>query len=113
MLQVWADDYWSETNRNPYAQWPRLSTTLINNNNKGSTWWPRDGTYLRLKSVELGYTLPKKWVNKLHMESFRFYLNGLNLLTFSKFKLWDPEMGGNGLGYPIQQVYNIGFNVNF
>jgi TonB-linked SusC/RagA family outer membrane protein len=113
MLQVWADDYWSETNRNSYAQWPRLSTTIVNNNKPGSTWWLRDGTYMRLKSVELGYTLPKRMANKLGMDSFRIYLNGLNLLTFSKFKLWDPEMGGNGLGYPIQKVYNIGFNINF
>ncbi len=43
----------------------------------------------------------------------RFYLSGTNLLTFSSFKLWDIEMGGNGLGYPIQRVFNIGANINF
>lgn len=113
MLKVWADDYWSESNRNCYAQWPRLSSERVENNMQTSTWFLHDGSYLRLKSVELGYTVPASFTKKIGMQSFRLYLSGLNLLTISKFKMWDPEMGGNGLGYPIQQVYNIGLNVNF
>lgn len=72
-----------------------------------------DGSYLRLKSVELGYSVPTAFTKKAGLQSFRLYFSALNLFTISKFKMWDPEMAGNGLGYPIQQVYNIGINVNF
>lgn len=113
LLRAWADDHWSETNRNSYAQWPRLSPTLVSNNSQNSTWWLRDGSYLRLKSVEVGYTLPERWTRKIGIKSMRIYMNGLNLLTWSSFKLWDVEMGGNGLNYPIQKIYNLGLNVNF
>lgn len=113
MLQAWADSYWSETNRNSYALWPRLSDYIVENNNQPSTWFLRDGTYLRLKSAELGYTLPTQLTRKMGLSNFRLYLSGLNLFTISKFKMWDTEMGGNGLGYPIQRVFNIGVNVNF
>ncbi|MGM9747849.1 MAG: TonB-dependent receptor domain-containing protein, partial [Candidatus Cryptobacteroides sp.] len=113
MLKAWADDYWSESNRNCYAQWPRLSDELVTNNQQLSTWYLRDGSYLRLKSLEIGYTLPYRWTKNIKMEAFRIYLSGLNLFTISKFKLWDPEMGSNGLGYPIQRVFNLGLNVNF
>jgi TonB-linked SusC/RagA family outer membrane protein len=113
MLQAWADSYWSENNRDIYALWPRLSAEVIANNTQNSTWWLRDGAYIRLKSVEIGYTLPTKLTEKIGVKNLRIYFSGLNLLTFSKFKTWDVEMGGNGLGYPIQQVYNIGLNVGF
>lgn len=113
MMQAWADDYWSESNRNSYAQWPRLAPETVDNNIQRSTWWMRDGAYLRLKSVEIGYTLPKSWTKKAHIEGVRIYFSGLNLLTFSNFKIWDTEMGSNGLNYPIQKVYNVGLNVNF
>ena len=113
MLQAWADSHWSEENRNSYALWPRLSDEIIDNNNQVSTWWLRDGTYLRLKTAELGYTLPQKLTQKLGIENLRFYISGINLLTFSAFDMWDIEMGGNGLGYPIQRTFNIGLNVNF
>lgn len=113
LFEAFANDHWSEDNRNSYALWPRLSTEVIANNNQPSTWWMRDGSFLRLKSVELGYTLPIEFTRKLHMSSIRFYANGTNLLTFSKFKLWDPEMGGYGIGYPIQRVVNLGIQVNF
>jgi hypothetical protein len=63
--------------------------------------------------VEAGYTLPKKWSNPIHMNSMRIYFSGLNLLTFSKFKLWDPELAGNGFAYPIQKVYNLGLKFEF
>lgn len=113
LLQVIANDHWAENNRNIYAFWPRLSNASVKNNTQDSTWWMQDGTFMRLKSLEVGYTLPKELTRKCHLGNVRIYLSGTNLLTFSKFKLWDPEMGGNGLGYPIQRVYNIGLNVNF
>lgn len=113
ILQAYADDHWSEENQNLYALWPRLSTYEIPNNQQRSTWWLRDGSFVRLKSVEGGYTLPKKWSRPIHMSSMRIYFSGLNLLTFSKFKLWDPELAGNGFAYPIQKVYNVGLKFDF
>lgn len=114
LLSVWANDHWSEDNRNLYAAWPRFSNQIVENNRQTSTWFIRNGAFLRLKSVELGYTLPKdSFIKKAGISSMRFYLSGTNLLTISKFKLWDVEMGGNGLGYPIQKVFNLGVNVNF
>lgn len=113
LLAVIANDHWSEDNRNPYAFWPRLSPSITHNNTQSSTWWLHDASFLRLKTVELGYSLPKKLIRGLKMESVRLYFTGNNLLTFSPFKLWDPEMGNNGLGYPIQKTYNIGVNINF
>lgn len=112
-LDIIANDHWSEDNRNIYAFWPRLAPNIVHNNTQTSTWWMHDGSFIRLKTIELGYTFPKKTFKKLGVESLRLYLTGNNLLTFSKFKLWDSEMGNNGLGYPIQRVYNIGININF
>jgi TonB-linked SusC/RagA family outer membrane protein len=120
LLKAYADDHWSEDNRNAYALWPRLSPTVIennspvlNNNRVPTTWFMRDGSFLRLKSVELGYTLPEKLFSKAKMSNFRVYVSGTNLLTFSKFKLWDPEMAGSGLDYPVQRVFNVGLQLSF
>lgn len=113
VLQVIADNYWSESNRNPYAFWPRLSSQTISNNNQTSTWFMQDATFLRLKSVEVGYTLPRDLLKKIKVQNFRVYVSGTNLLCWSKFKLWDPEMAGNGFGYPIQRVFNVGINLGF
>ena len=113
LLKVWADSYWSESNADIYARWPRLSTEYMANNNQRSTWFMQDGSFIRLKSLEIGLTLPKSISSRLKMSKCRFYASGTNLLTFSKFKLWDPEMGGNGLGYPVQRVFNVGVLVEF
>ncbi|MDP4225618.1 MAG: TonB-dependent receptor [Bacteroidota bacterium] len=113
VLKAYADSYWSEDHRDIYALWPRLSPTVNSNNTQTSTWFMRDGSFLRLKQVELGFTVPRKIQNRIHTSDLRFYVNGTNLLNFSKFKLWDVEMGGNGLGYPIQKVINFGINLNF
>ncbi|MDR0697744.1 MAG: TonB-dependent receptor [Tannerella sp.] len=113
LLDVYANDHWSESNRSIYALWPRLSDSYVDNNRQSSTWWMRDGSFLRLKSVEIGYSLPQKIAERIYMRGLRVYVSGTNLLTFSKFKLWDPEMGGNGLGYPIQQVFNFGVQLSF
>ena len=111
-LNIISDNHWSENNPDPYAFWPRLSTEEVNNNNQDSTWWLRDGDFLRLKSIELGYTLPEQWLKIKNLRT-RFYASGLNLFTISKFNLWDNEMGGNGLGYPPQRVMNLGLQINF
>ncbi|MDA3853384.1 MAG: SusC/RagA family TonB-linked outer membrane protein, partial [Bacteroidales bacterium] len=112
-LSIIADNHWSDYNPDPYAFWPRLSTETIDNNQQTSTWWLRDGRFLRLKSMELGYTLPKSVEEKLRIKDIRFYVSGNNLFYISKFKLWDPEMGGNGLGYPPQRVINMGLTMSF
>lgn len=113
ILKAYADSYWSEENQNVYALWPRLSTTQISNNVATSTWFMRDASFLRLKQMELGYTVPKRFTEKIGMNNFRLYVSGSNLLLLSKFKMWDVEMAGNGLGYPIQRVVNFGLNFTF
>ena len=112
LLKVWADDYWSETDRNVYAKWPRLSENIVNNNVQTSTWFMQDGAFLRLKTLEFGYTLSEEFTSKLKMEKIRFYTSGTNLFVLSNFKLWDPELAGNGLGYPNQKVFNLGLNIS-
>lgn len=113
VLQVIADDYYSTENPDLYAFWPRLSTFNHKNNLQRSSWWLRDGSFLRLKQAEIGYTFPQGMTrNFLRGGSLRIYVSGTNLLLWSKFKLWDVEMGGNGLGYPVQRVFNVGINVN-
>jgi len=118
LLSTIANDHWSEDNRNPYAFWPRLSTNIQANNSQTltsptSTWWLRNGSFLRLKSAEIGYNFTKSQLKSIHLNSARIYINGLNLLTVSSFKLWDPEMGTSGLGYPIQKVFNLGLRIEF
>ena len=112
-LSIIANNHWSENNPDPNAFWPRLSTYEIQNNQKTSTWWLRDGDFLRLKSLEIGYTIPNTWGDIFSAANVRLYLTGLNLFHFSKFDLWDPELAGNGLGYPLQRVVNIGAQVKF
>jgi TonB-linked SusC/RagA family outer membrane protein len=113
LLKAYADSHWSEDSRDVYALWPRLSPQVNQNNAQTSTWFMRDGSFLRLKTVEFGYTLPKSFQKKLATSTFRIYANALNLVNISKFKLWDVEMGGNGLGYPLQRVFNVGLNITF
>ena len=73
----------------------------------------RDGSYLRLKTLEVGYTLPKTVVNKLKFNKIRVFFIGTNILTFSKFKEWDPEMGStNGQQYPLSKTFTLGLTVN-
>jgi len=109
-MPIIARDYWSETNPNPYAFWPRLSTTTINNNLQQSSWWLRDVSFLRLKTVELGYNFPAK---PFKLENCRLYLTCENLFVLSRFKLWDPEMGRKGIGYPPNRRFNVGFKLDF
>lgn len=114
MLNFIAESVWTETDRDIYAKWPRLSpdvgSAAIGNNNNfvNSNYWLRSIGYMRLKSFELGYTIPE-----FRGVKTRVYASGTNLMTFSNFKLWDPEMSGNGLAYPLQRVFNVGLQLNF
>lgn len=113
LLSHIADNYWAEDNRNVYAFWPRLSNTFVDNNMRTSTWYMNDASFIRLKSAEIGYSFPSEILKRVKMENLRIYASGMNLAVFSPFKMWDPEMAGNGLGYPVQRVINLGVNVNF
>ncbi len=73
----------------------------------------QNGAFLRFKSLEIGYSLTRNQLKRLHLQSLRIYTSGTNLFNLSHFKLWDPEMGGNGLGYPIQRVINLGVQISF
>lgn len=117
LYQFIADDYWSESNPNPNAAYPRLVTEAApetHNNHQTSTYWLRDGSFLRLKNLEIGY----------RTKYARIYLSGQNLFTFSSFKHWDPEMGGmtnssystvsaRGLKYPTLRTFSLGVQFNF
>lgn len=112
LLQAYADSYWSEDNRDVYALLPRLSKTENTNNGQLSNWFMRNGSFLRLKSAELGYSIPEKSIERLGMKMLRVYASGTNLLAWSNFNLWDVEMGSQGLGYPVQRVVNLGVQVS-
>lgn len=107
-------DRWTPENPRQDVLFPRLSFGPNTNNYRSSTWWQRDASYLRLKTAELGYTIPKSLVQRARIKTLRLYVSGFNLLTWSKFSYWDPELGnGNGSAYPIQRNFNAGVNLNF
>ncbi len=113
LLKAYAEDHWSEDNQNLYALWPRLSPDVNPNNAQPSTWFMQNGAFLRLKNVELGYTFPAALTKKIYLDKVRLYLNSTNLFAISRFKLWDVEMAGNGLDYPVQRVFNGGIQISF
>ena len=105
-------DYWTPTHQN--AVYPRITTQPTSNNTQGSSWWIRNGSYLRLKTGELGYTLPQDLMHKIKVQSARFYVSGQNILTWSKIKNFDPEISSSsGQYYPQQKVISIGLNLTF
>ena len=111
-------DRWTEDNPDQNAFYPRLSygseTTSSINNFQKSTWWVRNMNFLRLKTLQLSYNLPKPWVNKVHLKNAAVYVMGTNLFTLSRFKLWDPELNtDNGASYPNTTSYSVGINFTF
>jgi TonB-linked SusC/RagA family outer membrane protein len=110
----WATDRWTESDPRQDALFPRLSYGDNQNNYRSSTWWQRKADYLRVKTAEIGYTVPKKLTSKIGVSALRIYVSGLNLYTFSDFTYWDPELGnGNGSAYPLQRNFIAGLNLNF
>lgn len=113
-IQRWqAEKCWTEENPNKWAEYPRLETLNMNNTNlQTSDYWVRDASYLRLKNVQIGYTLPKELVSKVGLQNIHIYVSGQNLLNINKFyKGWDPE---NEIGtgdapsyYPINKIYSL------
>ena len=109
-------NYWTPERTN--AKYPRL--TYLNestNNTQVSDFWTRDASYISLQNVELGWTLPAKWTARMRMSAFRVYLQGQNLLRFSKFDLWDPNLTGSGgatvYSYPTTRVISFGVSASF
>lgn len=112
------NDRWTEDNPNQNAFYPRLSygaeTPSNINNFQPSTWWVRDMSFLRLKTIQISYNLPKRWIERIHLRNAALYAMGNNIFTLSKFKLWDPELNtDNGSAYPNTTSYSIGLNLSF
>lgn len=103
VMKFISDDYWTEENPNPNAAYPRLGLTdaQFANNSVASTYWLRNGNFIRFKTLEIGY----------RFNHARVYFSGNNLFVFSPFKLWDPELSWNS--YPLQRTFNIGVQLNF
>ncbi|SEN69012.1 TonB-linked outer membrane protein, SusC/RagA family [bacterium A37T11] len=109
-------DRWTPDNPNPHPFYPRLSTNQDQTTNYyASDWWVRRADYIRLKQAEFGYTFSgKELLDKIAVKKLRIYVNGTNLLTFSRWKFWDPELGdGRGAVYPNITTFNIGIRANF
>lgn len=108
-------DRWTPENPNPRPFYPRLSDGVNNMNYVESTWWLRNGSYLRLQNVELSYSFSHRpWFEKIGLNSLRVQLIGYNMATFSKFKLWDVELGdGRGARYPLLKTYSLGIECKF
>jgi hypothetical protein len=109
-------DRWTPENPNPNAFYPRLGygRSANFNNYQYSSFWIKDVSFLRLKSAMLSYNLPKSFLSKIGVKNSALYLQGINLLTFSKFKLWDPELNtDNGNKYPNVATTAIGINLKF
>lgn len=100
-------------NEDPNAEYPRLTYGANSNNYRRSTFWLKNGAYMRLKTLDIGYSFPKTFVNKMRLSNARLFFVGTNLLTFSEFKLWDPELGNpNGKVYPLSRTFSVGLSVN-
>lgn len=114
--QIYAnvDDRWTEENPTSNVFWPRLHNKVSENNTQSSTWWLRNASYLRLKNMEIGYTLPKSALSKLYISNLRVYARGSNLLTWAPFDMWDPELGSrDGMKYPTSKTFSLGLEVSF
>lgn len=102
----------------PYNQdvlYPRMHSSEFGYNNRPSTWWYRNGKFIRLKNVEFGYQFNKQQLKKLCMQNLRVYVQGNNLITWDNVKYWDPELGGanSGAKYPISRTWTVGLEVTF
>lgn len=114
-IMTYVLERWTEENPSQNVQVPRLSPSAsYNMNYEDSTWWLKNTSYLRLKNLQIAYSLPKKWMQAIHLSGASVFLQGVNLLTFSKFKLWDVEQSdGRGDVYPNTKSYSIGINFSF
>lgn len=112
----WADNRFNEIN-NPDGSYPKVSeraSSAVSGGLYNNTFWLNDASFLRLKNVEIGYTLSNNTLSRLKLGGLRFYANGFNLFTFSKVKDYDPEGDSeSGQFYPQQRIINLGVNLKF
>ncbi|RFZ84156.1 TonB-dependent receptor [Mucilaginibacter terrenus] len=109
-------DRWTEENPRQDVFYPRLAygDGDNTNNTQHSSWWVKDVQFIRLKTLDIGYMLPKSTFQKIGMSSARIYVMGYNVFTISKFKLWDPELNtGNGTAYPNVKTISFGISAQF
>lgn len=107
------NDRWTEENQSQDVFWPRLSYGTNTNNSVSSTWWKKDMSFIRLKSIEVGYSLKKTTAEKIKLSGLRGYVSGNNLFYLSKFKLWDPELDTRtGLKYPSSKSILFGLEIS-
>lgn len=108
---------WTPENPRNDAEWPRLDYGMSSNteNYATSTFWLRSGAYIRLKTLDFGYNIPSKLLQKIKINSARVYIQAYNLLTFTGFDMWDVELGTDGYGtkYPNTRSYNVGLSFSF
>lgn len=114
-LRTMALNRWTESKASQDVLYPRLRPGTFYNNSAPSTWWMRDGSFLRLKTVEIGYMLPQKLIKRLTLSGAKIYMLGYNLLTFDAIKYWDPEMGNanGGMSYPQSRSFTAGIEISF
>lgn len=124
MLKAIYDDHWSENNMKDRPFWPRLSTQAINVHNpqedwdsgvenRKSTYFMRECSFLRCTSIELAYNMPRNLVTRWKMQNIKFYARVNNPFLITNFKVWDVELGDSGFNYPIQRTFSLGLNVSF
>ena len=104
-----ADDHYSA--ENPNGTYPRLTYNKSMNDDM-SDFYHYWGDYVKVKSLQLGYSLPKKWMDSIHSEGIRFYVNAENILTLTKYPGQDPEIG-TSVGYPLMRSVSAGFQLTF
>lgn len=111
-LQYIHDNRW--TVENPSSEHPRITNRGDQYYSFNNTYWLRDNDYIRLKNLELGYTLPEKLTSRAGINNFRVYVNGLNIFTWDKMKVYDPETDNtNGQYYPQSRILSAGASVTF
>ena len=111
MQREYYDNRWTEENRS--GKYPAPYENANPNNLRRSTLWMRDGSYLRLKTAELGYSLPKKLLAKAGINEMRFFVNGMNLFTWDKIGIMNPEANDGSGDYPLNMQINGGLQVTF
>ncbi|TCR09238.1 TonB-dependent receptor [Sphingobacterium sp. JUb20] len=115
--RTFALDRWTSENPSQDVPMPRLHMNSANaaNNHVGSTWWLKSGSFLRFKNFELGYNVPKEFLNKYKLGTARIYVMGNNLAVWDNIKHWDPETGNenSGLNYPLPKTFTFGLELSF
>lgn len=108
------NDRWTEENPRQDVFYPRLSDGSPNSNYEASTWWLKNGRYMRLKNAQVNYALPDSFTSSIGFDNVTFFLSGYNLITWSPFDLWDVELGdGRGAAYPNTSTFTLGIDLKF